>query len=101
MWSGAEAGYGDTMDLVVQQYKGEDVLTFFTGSFYSGGYGYGTVRFSSFSLALSLTSGLRGLAAKGIKLTRKDRVATQVEHPLEQLQPHQDRVVAQPDRGRE
>ncbi|TNY17271.1 ASST-domain-containing protein [Rhodotorula diobovata] len=58
VWSGAEAGYGDTMDLVVQQYKGEDVLTFFTGSFYSGGYGYGTwnILSSNYSLIRTVSS---------------------------------------------
>ncbi|GAA5852879.1 hypothetical protein JCM8547_004717 [Rhodosporidiobolus lusitaniae] len=42
VWSGAEDGYTNTMDLRVQTYKGEEVLTFFTGSFFSGGYANGT-----------------------------------------------------------
>ncbi|GAA5912104.1 hypothetical protein JCM5296_000795 [Sporobolomyces johnsonii] len=40
VWSGGSQ-YGDSMDLIVQRYKGEDVLTFFQGSFYSAGYGEG------------------------------------------------------------
>ncbi|GAA5907935.1 hypothetical protein JCM6882_001532 [Rhodosporidiobolus microsporus] len=42
VWSGYEDGYTDSMDLRVQQYKGEDVLTFFQGDFFSGGYGNGS-----------------------------------------------------------
>mgnify|MGYP001599131709 CR=1 FL=1 len=34
IWSGAE--YGNSMDLIVQEYLGEPVLTFFDGSFFSG-----------------------------------------------------------------
>ncbi|BGP49044.1 hypothetical protein JCM10450v2_004923 [Rhodotorula kratochvilovae] len=58
VWSGAEAGYGDSMDLLVQQYKGEDVLTFFTGDFYSGGYGYGSwnILSSNYSLIRTVSS---------------------------------------------
>lgn len=43
VWSGAAQGYGDSMDLKVQMLNDEPVLTFFEGSFYSGGYGYGHV----------------------------------------------------------
>ncbi|KAK4058464.1 hypothetical protein OIO90_000624 [Microbotryomycetes sp. JL221] len=39
VWSGAE--FGNSMDFKVQTLFGEPVLTFFNGSFYSGGYGYG------------------------------------------------------------
>ncbi|GAA6009171.1 hypothetical protein JCM10207_004294 [Rhodosporidiobolus poonsookiae] len=42
VWSGYDAGYTNSMDLRVQQYKGEDVLTFFQGDFFSGGYGNGS-----------------------------------------------------------
>ncbi|GAA5890440.1 hypothetical protein JCM8208_004874 [Rhodotorula glutinis] len=58
VWSGAEAGYGDSMDLRHQTYKGEDVLTFFSGSFYSGGYGYGSwnILSSNYSLIRTVSS---------------------------------------------
>ncbi|GAA6006543.1 arylsulfotransferase family protein [Rhodotorula paludigena] len=54
VWSGAEAGYGDSMDLIVQQYKGEDVLT----DFYSGGYGYGywNILSTNYSLIRTVSS---------------------------------------------
>ncbi|GAA5824579.1 hypothetical protein JCM11251_000483 [Rhodosporidiobolus azoricus] len=42
VWSGYEAGYTNSMDLRVQQFNGEDVLTFFQGDFFSGGYGNGS-----------------------------------------------------------
>ncbi|ORY63828.1 ASST-domain-containing protein [Leucosporidium creatinivorum] len=41
IWSGSADGYTNTMNTLVQTYKGEPVLTFFTGDFYSGGYGQG------------------------------------------------------------
>jgi hypothetical protein len=40
------------MDLRVQSYKGEDVLTFFTGVFSGGGYANGSVRRCVSSLAV-------------------------------------------------
>ncbi|GAA5979076.1 hypothetical protein JCM11641_004965 [Rhodosporidiobolus odoratus] len=42
IWSGYEAGFTNSMDLRVQQYKEEDVLTFFQGDFFSGGYANGS-----------------------------------------------------------
>jgi hypothetical protein len=41
IWSGAEDGYTDSMNTIVQKYRGEDVLTFFSGEFYAAGYGVG------------------------------------------------------------
>ncbi|GAA6034623.1 hypothetical protein JCM8097_005428 [Rhodosporidiobolus ruineniae] len=42
IWSGHEDGYTNSMDLRVQTYKNESVLTFFQGDFFSGGYGNGS-----------------------------------------------------------
>ncbi|KAI5480533.1 arylsulfotransferase [Pseudohyphozyma bogoriensis] len=41
VWSGADQGISNTMDLLVQEYQGEPVLTTFVGDFYAAGYGMG------------------------------------------------------------
>jgi hypothetical protein len=56
--TGSTDGYTNTMNTLVQTYKGEPVLTFFTGDFYSGGYGQGAWQMlaSNYSLVGTVTT---------------------------------------------